>query len=300
VDVSVIIINYNSSALVRQCINSIITYTRDIAYEIIVVDNASPRDDINELQQEFPLVKWIQLSENIGFGRANNIGISSAEGEYIFLLNPDTILLGNSLYSFYQYMDEPGNSNVGVCGAALVNSKGDPATSYGNFPTFLGNFLSIGFHFLFRKYYAEKLDTGVASVKKSRCEVDYVSGAAFFARKNILNEIGGFDKDFFLYFEETELCWRIRKSGFKIMYLPSVSIVHLEGATTGKPDENELNHFTFYHFYRSKRLFYKKTKHFLAVYFYYAFDLLREINKSLFEKKISEISTKFRLMTKPV
>jgi GT2 family glycosyltransferase len=301
VDVSIIIVNYNSYALTRQCIQSVQAHTKGVTYEIIVVDNASQDDTIIKVRQLFPSVQVISLPENIGFGRANNAGMAVAKGQYIFLLNPDTQLSGNSILSFFRYLNDPVNERVAVCGAALVDATGSPAMSYGNFPTLLGNFLSIGFHLFVRKYYAAKLDTGVAAKPGDRARlVDYVSGAAFFVRKKVLDEAGCFDGDFFLYFEETELCWRINKKGYMIAYLPEITITHYEGGTTAAYRQNGINPFSFYHYYRSKRLFYRKTKGLFSAYIYYAFDILHELNKSIISGRIRELSRKLRLMMKPV
>lgn len=299
-DVSVIIVNYNSHQLTCECIRSIQAHTQDILYEIIVVDNASRDNNIIELQRAFPSVLVIGLRENIGFGRANNVGMQVAKGQYIFLLNPDTLLSDNSILTFFRYMNDPANAQVAVCGATLVNKMGVPAMSYGNFPSFLGNFLSIGFHLFVRKYYAENLDTGVAATTDRTRAVAYVSGAAFFARKKIIEQVGYFDDDFFLYFEETELCWRIGKSGYKVVYLPAVTIMHYEGGTTATFQQQSINPFAFYHYYRSKRLFYRKTMNSFSSYIFYIFDILHELNKSFFRGKMAELSQKLRLMTKPV
>lgn len=300
-DVSIIIVNYHSFFLTKQCIQSVLTHTKDVLFEIIVVDNASDEDGLSKIQQEFPFIELIRLPENIGFGRANNAGIQKAKGKYLFLLNPDTILQANSMYSFLQFLNDPSNAGVAVCGPRLVDASGAPAMSYGNFPSLLGNFLSIGFHLFVRKYYAEKLDTGVAGKENDKTRmVDYVSGAALFVRKEVIEEAGCFDDDFFLYFEETELCWRIAKKGYRVAYLPGITITHLEGGTSAVYEQKGMNPFSFYHFYRSKRLFYRKTKSSFSCYFLYVFDILHEWNKSLFKGKVNELLFKIRLMTKPV
>ncbi len=233
-DVSFIIVNYNSTALAISCIHSIQTYTRDIAYEILVVDNASPDDDANLLLTRFPNRQACKLAENRGVGAANNLALAQAKGAFVFFLNPDTELTHNAARQFADYLQKPEHKHIAICGAHLFNESPQGTPSYGNFPGFWQSLASAGPYLLFRSYYYQHLDTGVVNKLDQTREVDYVSGAAMFIRRSIIQQVNGFDEHFFLYFEETDLCKRVNNAGYKTMLIPSIKIRHKEGVTDGR------------------------------------------------------------------
>lgn len=130
-DVSIVIVNYNTYNLVLQCIESVIKYTKEITYEIIVIDNNSPNREIEKLNEICPQVNLILNNKNSGFGIANNIGNKFASGKFLFLLNSDTIIIDNSIYELYKFMNE--NPHVGACGGNLCDINLQPATSFTRF-----------------------------------------------------------------------------------------------------------------------------------------------------------------------
>ncbi|MGH2665063.1 glycosyltransferase family 2 protein [Flavobacterium sp.] len=224
-DVSVIIVNYNTCELTLQAIASVYEHTQGVDFEIILVDNFSKDATVSEVRNKYPLVKIIENLTNEGFGRANNAGAAIAIGEYIFLLNSDAYITSNALQLFYEYMK--ANKQVGVVGGELSTGRDFDTVSYGNLPSLLEYFSYLGFKKMYKNYFETKLASGIVNKSSEIKKVGYVNGADMFIRKSVFDAAGGFDKDFFLYFEETELSYRIQQQGFDSMILPSVKIVHL-------------------------------------------------------------------------
>lgn len=222
-DVSVILVSYNTKELTRNCLNSIYKYTQDIDFEIFAVDNNSYDGSPEMIGQEFPQVRLIRNPDNKGFGAANNIAIKQSNAKYIFLLNTDTLLTDNSIKKFFDYMED--NQNVGACGGILTDDKGEPQTFGGKFPSAGGVlFKMFGFDKVFKTFYNNHYRI---SIKDTSITPDFISGAALFLRKDALDKAGIFDENFFLYYEETDLCKRIKNAGFGISFLKNIKIVHL-------------------------------------------------------------------------
>tara|TARA_B100000886_G_scaffold340025_1_gene307527 strand:- start:2588 stop:3472 length:885 start_codon:yes stop_codon:yes gene_type:complete len=226
-DVSIIIVNYKTPNLLLNCIKSIFSETVAINFEIIVVDNNSNDGSRALINNNYPAVNYIQSNSNLGFGKANNLGIKSANGRNIFFLNSDTILISNAVKILSDFLD--GNENVGVCGGNLFDMNKNPTHSYLKvFPGFFSELNQV----LFSVYTNFFLKNSFFNHGEKPIKVSYITGANMMVKRSIINSIGGFDPDFFLYFEETELQFRIYNSGFKIMNLPNSKIIHLEGASS--------------------------------------------------------------------
>lgn len=236
-DVSVIFVNYNTCKMSLEAIASVYNFTKLLHFEIIVVDNNSKDDSIMQIQNNFPEVIIIKNQKNMGFGRANNAGMKVAQGKYYFLLNTDTYLLNSAIELFFDFMEKKENSDVAVVGGQLYKANGDLSVSYGPFPNFKlfikGSFWR---HFYKKEYYDYDNQSKMVIENKTSYEVDYVSGANFFVRSEVIKKVGAFNTRFFMYFEETELSFRIRKhlSGIKIMLLPGAEIVHIGQGSTLK------------------------------------------------------------------
>ena len=256
-DLSVIIINYNTKKLTLQSIASVYEYTRCISFEIIVVDNASQESIIPYVESRYPEVRVIANEQNIGFGRANNQAIKIANGKFVFLLNSDAFLTSNSLNSFYEYMNKPENQRVAACGADLISDNNEARISFGSFPSLTQGFLEIGFFVFLRKYFYQKLAIAIVNYDDKIKEVDYITGADVFIRKSVFDEIGMFDPDFFLYFEETELFFRIKKAGYNSVILPSEKIIHLEGFSQINQDRS-FNYTKYEMYAKSRNMFFNK------------------------------------------
>lgn len=221
-DVSIIIVNYNTINLLCNTIDSVKQKTTKLIYEIIVVDNNSNDNSKQIINDKYSdKVKYISLSENIGFGRANNEGIKVAKGRNIFLLNPDTILENNGIKILSDYLDN--NQKVGAVGGNLLNDDGSSQPCYTHF------YPSIKLE-LIKLFYLVSLFKNDSYNRTSTPKlVKTIYGAAIMIKKSVLNDVGDFDSRFFMYGEEDELCYRIRKADYKINNIPQCVITHLEG-----------------------------------------------------------------------
>lgn len=229
VKISVVIVTYNSENYLKACFNSIQNSNLIDITEIIVIDNNSV-DNTQNLIKEFEYdIKFILNTLNIGFAAACNQGIDLSKGEYIFVLNPDTILLNDSLSIFYNFMENYKNIEVWCVGAQLYDEKNKPLKSFNNFPSITnviteqlgikGLLLKIPFIYNSVKY--KKLNSISA--------VSFVMGCDMFIRKTVLDEIGLFNDRFFLNYEETELSWRAKKAGYRSIIHPEATIIHYSG-----------------------------------------------------------------------
>lgn len=255
-DVSIIIVSYNTSILTRQCIRSIYNNIITPSFEIILVDNNSIDSTVNDVKEEFPDVVLIRKSENLGFGRANNIGAGRSYGKFLWFLNSDTILIEDNISKFIIFMDSDRNQDVGACGAILTNTNGAHGISYGNFPSIWEVFWSLGLRYIFKGYFERKLSSAVVPIKCALHQVDFISGANLFIRKGLFTKLNGFDEDFFMYCEEAELCYRIKGLGLRNVLIGSSSLIHLEGGS--QQNFESFNPKKFEMIMRSRLLFFKK------------------------------------------
>lgn len=226
-DVSVIIVNYNTKNLCVNCIKSIIEKTKDVEYEIIVVDNNSKDDSVEAIKSNFPNIKLIINKENSGFGMANNKGFEIAKGKYLFCLNPDTLLVNNSIKILYDFMEN--NPDCGASGGNLYDKDMNKAFSFGYGDDIKSLLLrKTILKYFYRKEYKKIKNFAKNADKNKLQEVNHITGADLMLRKSVIDKVGGFSPKFFLYFEETELEVRIRRAGYKIFFVPESKIMHLE------------------------------------------------------------------------
>lgn len=242
-DISVVIVNYNVKDLLLHCIKSIQRASTNLKVETIVVDNDSKDGSIDYLEPKFPDVKFIRLPENIGFGRANNVGFKKAKGKYILILNPDSILEENTLNVMYDYMEN--NKEVGISGCKVLNSDGTFQLSCRRgFPTPWNSFCKLfGLQTLFPN---SKVFAGYNQTFRSIDETYYIEaliGAFMFARAEVVEQINGFDEEFFMYGEDIDFCKKAYDKGWKIAYVHTTSIVHYKGESTKRSSINEIKHF---------------------------------------------------------
>jgi len=260
--VSIIIVNYNTEKLLEECILSVIEYTEYIDYEIIVLDNNSQEGSLDKLISSYPQVSFQLLNENLGFGKANKVGAKIAKGEYLFFLNPDTLLINNAVLELYRFSKE--NPKTGICGGNLYKEDMSPAVSY-----HILDFYKREFMILRNK----KWQIGFNLTDKPQ-EVNVIMGADLFIRKSLFEEAGGFDSDFFMYFEEVELCDRILKKGYKIMSVPSAKIIHLEGAAAENKTD-ELKKWSYQEHWYSKFVYFFKVKGRFKTFVLYSANILK-------------------------
>lgn len=274
-DVSVIIVNYKTCNLVQNCIKSIYDLTKNIDFEIIVVDNNSGDGSVEAIVRSWPQVQVIPLKENIGFGKANNVGVKRACGKYVFFLNSDTVLLNDALSIYYDYMEK--NPLVGACGGNLYTKDLSPNMSYAAFPSLCTEILlMIGIN----KFSCD-IDDLFNTTGNNKAIDGYVSGADMFVRRCLFEE-NVFDPDFFMYYEDVELSYRIKRRGYEIHSVPEAKIVHLQGMSAKKNSEN-----TQFYLIQSKLLYFKKISRFFSLLYisYFIKSIMAIIYFSLLKNK---------------
>lgn len=259
-DLSIIVVSFNTKKMTLECLESIRKYTKNIGYEIIVVDNNSVDGSVDAITDlGFKDISIIKNKVNKGFGAANNQGINNANSRYVLLLNSDTIIQDNVLAKMITYMDKHPKTAVSSC--ALLNKDGSIQGTGGFFPTISRVFSWMFFiedipyaDVLIKPFHPihgqSFLYDGTKFYKKSR-SLDWVTGAFMMVRTDILQSVGGFDEDYFMYTEEVDLCYRIKKLGWNVDYVSEESIVHLGSASSTKE-------FSLLEEYKSIKLFYRK------------------------------------------
>ncbi|KQT24061.1 glycosyl transferase family 2 [Chryseobacterium sp. Leaf405] len=226
-DCSIIIVNYNTKVITNNCIDSIISKTQDVKYEIILVDNGST-DGSKEHFEKRKDIRYIYVHENLGFGKANNLGSRYAIGEFLFLLNSDTILIENSVKILLDFFKINNNKlNIGVLGAILCDENLNKLNTAGSFPKvkfYISDYLNL--------FFKTRLNTYQEINFSNITKVDMVSGADMFLKRELFLQVNGFDEKFFLYFEETDLQKRIFNLSKVNYIINQTKIIHLEGASS--------------------------------------------------------------------
>jgi len=243
-NLSIVIITRNTKDLLRNLLTSIEADKplKDFLNNVTVIDNYSSDSTRSMVRKEFPRVFMVENERNMGFAAAANMGISHSPGDYVLLLNSDTVLIEGEVAAMVQFMDE--NPDVGICGPQLVYEDMKVQRSFANIPSLLFE--------VFPRALVELLLPAGHSTKPSQKDSDYsrpsslvprpsapfdvpsLIGAAIIMRKALLGELGGFDERFFFFLEETDLCIRARKQGGRVVFLPSARVVHLQGKTIRK------------------------------------------------------------------
>jgi len=237
-DVSIIIVSYNTKKILADCLKSIYEHTKDISYEIIVSDNGSIDGSVEMVKADFPQVILVENNANLGFGTANNRGLAIANGKYVFYLNSDTVLLNNAVKMFFDYWENNDtNDTFGVLACNLMDLEGGCAASGGNFPEYWTDVSSLmhkiyGFTKLAILHRLFKRDLPIFKEKsygESFGPVDFVCGADLFLRND---GRARFDEDFFLFYEETFLQYNLAKEGKLRLLIDGPKIIHLHGASS--------------------------------------------------------------------
>jgi GT2 family glycosyltransferase len=243
IDVSIIIVNYNVKDYLLQCLRSLEQLDSSLRSEVIVVDNHSTDGSVQDLQAQFPLVRWIALDENIGYGRANNLGLEQASGRYTLFLNPDTIIGRDVLRIMATYMD--ANPEVGMAGCKVLNPDGSfQVACRRGLPTPWASFCKLfGLQSIFpnSKLFARYNLTYLPI--DATYPVDALIGAFMMGPTDLMKQLGGFDPAFFMYGEDIDLCYRVKLAGKRVMYVHSTSIIHYKGESTKRSSLNEVRVF---------------------------------------------------------
>lgn len=245
-DISVIIVNWNTRGLLRDCLESVERTISDMTYEVIVVDNASADDSVAMVKESFPRVMIISNSENRGFAAANNQALKIMAGRYALLLNSDTVLTEGAVRGLFSFME--GRPDAAMACGQLLNRDGSKQNSIACFPTLLTLITNTSLlEYLFPQRYPSKRYGHQGPV-----EIDSAIGACLMARRRAIEDIGPFDERYFFFFEETDWAYRMKRGGWKIYHIPGASIYHLQGQSVGSDIRSRIA------FYRSRYQFFKK------------------------------------------
>lgn len=229
---SIIMVSYNTRDILRTALEKVYRQSQFQNFEVIVVDNASHDGSPDMVAAEFPQVKLIRHDQNGGFAAGNNLGIAIAQGEYILLLNSDAYVFDDSLVETVRFMEQ--HPETGIMGAQLVCEDGSPQPSARQFPTPWQKLRVLSGvesrHSSYETYY-DYYTAGEDDHPEPR-EVGWVPGTYFMIRRDVIDEIGGLDERFFMYFEEVDYCLRATKAGWKVVFNPTIPIIHLGGQSS--------------------------------------------------------------------
>jgi N-acetylglucosaminyl-diphospho-decaprenol L-rhamnosyltransferase len=245
-----VIVSYQCRDLLLDCLASLRAHPLGVPTQVVVVDNGSTDGTIEMVRKDFPDVELIPSSENLGFSRANNLGIRSGDGQYVLVLNPDTRVLDDSLGTLLALMEE--RTEIAVCGCRLELEDGsfDHAAKR-SFPTPLGalaHFSGVG-----RRANAPARLAQYRAPEVKAGPVDAVNGAFMLIRRAALDEVGLFDEGYWMYMEDLDLCYRFARSGWVVWYEPRATVMHVKAGSSGSPRNPRLNyafHYGMLRFYR--------------------------------------------------
>ncbi len=230
---SIVIICWNDWKVIENCLRSIYEGTHQLTYEVIVSDNGSSDGSVEKIRESFPLVRVIENGANLGFSKANNVGIRAAHGEYVLILNPDTIVHDGSLDRWIAYAER--HPEAGAFGCKVQNPDGTYQESARPFPTVWRSLLAALYlrplGYLSRVFLVDRYVGWYGNTERN---VDWQSGCCVLFRGDLLQRLGGFDERFFYHYEEVDLCYRVWKTGFAIRFTPEASITHLGGQSVGR------------------------------------------------------------------
>jgi GT2 family glycosyltransferase len=248
-DLSVIVVNWNTKALLLQCLESVFERTKEIEREVLVVDNGSSDGSGPAARERFPQIKLIENEENVGFAKANNQAILRSKGDYLLLLNPDTRINEGAIERLLFFMK--AHPDAGLAGAQLLNPDGTKQNSIANFPSLATELLNKS---LLRRLFPEKFP-GKERAYAEPIEVDSVIGACMMVRKEAVEAVGSLDEGYFLFLEETDWCYRLKKAGWKIYHVPQAEIYHFQGKSAEKDKKRAK-----VEYYRSRYYYFRNNK----------------------------------------
>ena len=248
-DLSIIIVNWNTEEYLLHCLRSIFEMGQGRDWEVIVVDNGSQDGSGREVEKAFPFVHLVSNEKNLGFAKAVNQGLQKASGRYALLLNPDTQMKHEAIERLVSFMD--AHSDVGVAGAQLLNADGSKQNSIANFPSLATELLNKSL----LRWLSPNRFPGKEKSYAGPIEVDSVIGACMVVRREAMEQVGLLDEDYFLFLEETDWCYRMKRAGWKIYHVPQAEVYHFQGksAETAKKRARVEFYRSRYHFFRKNR-----------------------------------------------
>lgn len=251
-ELSVILVSHNDRRHLEPCLDSLALACRKMEAEVVVVDNCSSDGSPKIVKEKFPWVRLLENARNVGFAKACNAGVASTRGAFVLFLNTDTTVNRGALDMLLTEMRT--NPEAGGVGPALERQEGGFQVSFGKSVDFFSAFIQ---KLLLNPYFTRKLKKD-----KKRREVGWLSAACLLTRRKVLEETGPFDERFFLYFEDIDLCYRIREKGWKLFFLPVARMTHSGGGST-----SSVKALSRYHYRKSQVLFYKKHNSGLSLFF---------------------------------
>jgi len=266
-DLSIIIVSYNNASLIDNCLKRLINSFKgeNLSFEIIVIDNGSSDltvKKIKKIKEKNKNLFLIENKKNFGFGKANNQGIKKASGRYILFLNSDVLIEKINWKKIIDYMEKNDDIGALTVKVKLKNGQIDPASHRG-LPTLWRSFCYfsslekiLSFNLFFKKIFGgyHLLHLNLDMIH----QVEAISGAFFLTRKKLMEKLNGFDEDFFMYGEDLDLCFRIKKLDYKIIYYPDFEVLHLKYQSGLKSRDEKINLKTKFYFFQSMKIFYQK------------------------------------------
>lgn len=252
---SIIIVNHNAKNFLRQCLTSLYGLEGSLSFEIIVVDNKSLDGSCAMIRQDHPQVHLIENRENVGFAKGNNIGIKESQGEYILLLNSDTKVVDNAIEKLVEFLD--GHSDVAVVTSRLVYPNMTDQGVARMFPTPMNALFgrrSLLTRLFPNNKYSKRYMISRRNHSEEPFEVDWVSGACLMVRKKVIEDVGLLDERFFMYWEDADLCFRVKQKNWKIYCIPEAIVIHFEG----KSSQEQKNSRMIIEFNKSVYRYYRK------------------------------------------
>lgn len=236
-DLTIIVVNWNSANDVQRCLRSLFATTKDLVFETIVVDNASFDSCQDMLDREFPQVRFLQSKINLGFGKANNLGVQAARGGHLLFLNPDTEIQGSALRTMLDAARR--HSQAGCVGCRLLNSDRSLQTScIQSFPTLANQLLDSE---ILRRLFPNSRLWGIRALHRDSATpsaVEVISGACIMIRREVFDAVGGFSADYFMYAEDADLCYKTARAGWTNLYVPAASVIHHGDSSVRKARTN--------------------------------------------------------------
>lgn len=254
---SIVILCWNDRKVITNCLRSIYENTHSTPFEVIVSDNGSTDGSVECIRKTFPQVQVIENGSNLRFAKANNVGIRASKGEYVLILNPDTIIHDGTLDKLIEFADR--HPQAGAFGCRVLNPDGTYQLSARPFVTVRSEWIG-ALHLRMLGHISDWFLSGSYSGWKGETErtIDWHSGCFILARRDLLNRLGGFDEQFFYYYEDMDLCHRIWDAGHPIIFTPEVTITHLGGQSTRRAPaafklDSQITRYRYFYKYSGRR-----------------------------------------------